>query len=222
MNYLHCPGRGTRGRLRPMARIPRKFQAGRCYHVMNRGNRRATVFHKDRDYRALLRILAESQERVAMRVLAVCLMPNHFHFVLQPNENKDMSKWMHWVMTTQVARYRIANNTIGRIWAGRFKSFPIQHDAHLLAVLRYVERNALRAGLVSRAEDWRWGSLSWRGARRPMVAVTEPPVPLPNDWSCWVNMPQTSAELEAMRRCANSQTPFGDPEWVDRVQRGHD
>lgn len=148
-----------------------------------------------------------------MPLLAVCLMPNHFHFVVRPGAPGELSQWMHWVLTTHVARYRQAHGTEGRIWQGRYKSFPIQNDGHLLAVMRYVERNALRAGLVQRAEYWPWGSLHWRNAGLPGIALTDPPSGLPGDWVRWVNEAQTTAELEAMRKCVNSQRPFGDAHW---------
>jgi putative transposase len=191
--------------------------ANHCYHVINRGNSRKTVFHGDGDYRAFLRVMAAASERIPMRVLAACLMPNHFHFVLQPFADGAISRWMHWLMTTYVARYRRVHDTVGHIWQGRFKPFLIQQDAHLLAVMRYVERNALRAGLVQRAEQWRWGSLQWRQGPRPPIAVAMPPAPLPRWWTDWVNEPQTSAELNAMRHSVNTEQPFGAPEWIGKA-----
>ncbi len=204
-----------------MARIPRSLQVGYCFHAINRGNRRAVIFHQPRDYRAFLGILSEAQERIDMPLLAACLMPNHFHFVVRPGAPGELSRWMHWVLTTHVARYRKAHGTEGRIWQGRYKSFPIQNDGHLLAVMRYVERNALRAGLVQRAEYWPWGSLHWRNTGQPGIALSDPPSGLPGDWVRWVNEAQTTAELEAMRKCVNSQRPFGDVHWLaNNVSQG--
>jgi putative transposase len=204
-----------------MARVPRAFLGGHCYHVMNRGNARATVFHSHRDYLRFLKILNEAQERLAMTVFSACLMPNHFHLVLRPHARGDMSRWMHWVMTTHVARHRKVHDTVGRIWQGRFKAFPIQQDAHLHAVMRYVERNALRAGLVQRAETWPWGSLHWRDAGQAPIELADSPAGLPAGWIQWVNEPQTSAELEALRRSAHYQVPFGDADWLKTVEWGH-
>jgi putative transposase len=201
-----------------MARIPRSVLVGHCYHVINRGNRRATVFHDARDYDAFMNILAATAARFDVGIIAACIMPNHFHFVLRPMAKGELSRWLHWVLTTQVARYRRVHGTEGRIWQGRSKTFPIQHDAHLLAVMRYTERNALRAGLVTRAEYWPWGSLRWRGAQRSPVELMESPKALPPDWNRWVNEAQTSAELEALRRSVNRQLPFGDAEWIKQIQ----
>ncbi len=89
-------------------------------------------------------------------------MPNHWHFVLRATEDGGMSDFLRWVSLTHTMRLHAHYHTTGEkhIYQGRFKSFPVQDDAHFLTVCRYVERNALRAGLVARAEDWKWGSLS--------------------------------------------------------------
>src|SRR6188768_4585641 len=104
----------------------------------------------------------------------------------------------------------------GRVWQGRYKAFVIQGDAHLLTVLRYVERNALSANLVRRAEEWEWGSLYWRMHDCAPFALEESPVPLPGNWRDYVNAPQTADEVAAIRTCVNRQSPFGAPDWVSR------
>ena len=147
-------------------------------------------------------------------MLAACLMPNHVHFVLQPLAAKDVTKWMHWLFTTHSRRYNDKYEKVGHVWQGRFKASMAQCDQHLLTVARYVERNALRAGLVSRAEDWKWGSLCWRLASRPPVALTRMPVELPSWWKDFVNQPQTAAELAEVRQSVNKQKPFGEPGWI--------
>jgi putative transposase len=122
---------------------------------------------------------------------------------------------MQWLLTAHVRRYHRYYGSSGHVWQGRFKAFPIQHDAHLLQVMRYVERNALRANLVVRAEDWWWGSLAWRrSAHRPSFLAT-PPVSLPDEWLDCVNEPESAVELAALRRSVNRCTPFGDTAWVE-------
>ena len=107
--------------------------------MINRGNARAQVYHNQSDYQAFLTLMKLAGERVSMRLLAYCLMPNHFHLVLWPYNDGDLSRWMHWLLTTHVSRYHRINGTSGRIWQGRFKAFPIEQDAHLLTVMRYVD-----------------------------------------------------------------------------------
>jgi len=142
-----------------MPRSIRALPGGLCYHVINRGNCRARVFHGEADYRECLKLMAAACERLPLRLLAYCLMPNHVHFVLWPQEDGEVSRWMQWLTTTHVRRHHRRHGTDGHLWQGRFKAFPIQRDEHLLSVLRYVERNPLRAKLVARAEDWPWSSL---------------------------------------------------------------
>ncbi|MGE3808719.1 MAG: hypothetical protein AB7K24_28980, partial [Gemmataceae bacterium] len=104
---------------------------------------------------------------------------------------------------------------------GRFKSFPVAEDDHYFTVLRYVERNALRARLAKRAESWRWGSL-WRRREteaEPKLTLTDGPLPLPADWAKHVNSAQTEAEVETVRRSVCRGTPFGPEEWQKSVAR---
>ena len=137
-----------------MPRSSRPTPGGYCYHVLNRGNARAEVFHKESDYAAFVALFEPACQRLKMRLLAYCLMPNHFHLVLRPYNDGDLGRWMQWLMTSHVRRYHRHYGSSGHVWQGRFKAFPIQEDEHFLTVLRYVERNALRAGLVQHAEDW--------------------------------------------------------------------
>ena len=139
-----------------MPRTARASVGGICNHVINRGNARGDVFLKDADYEAFLKAMSHACVEIAMPVLAYCLMPNHFHLVVWPKADGDLSGWMHWLLNAHVRRYHKHYHSSGHIWQGRFKAFPIQQDEHLLTVLRYVERNAVRPGLVKRAERWSW------------------------------------------------------------------
>jgi putative transposase len=197
-----------------MPRTARAARGGWCYHIVSRGNRRADVFHASCDFLAFEGLIVEAQSRAGVDLLAACLMPNHIHLIVRPLEDGDMAAWMHWLLTTHVRRFHARHETSGRIWQGRYKAFPIEQDGHLLTVMRYVERNALRAGLVPRAEAWRWGSLAWRLGLAPGPRLTDPPCPLPVGWDKYVNEPQTPAELEAIRICASREVPFGSIAWA--------
>jgi len=199
-----------------MPRPPRLLFANQCYHILNRANRRAEIFHEPADFAAFTALMVRAQERVNLPVLAACLMPNHVHLVVRPTGDDDIARWTRWLFTTHVRHYHEKYGTTGRLWQGRYKSFLIQDDHYLLSVLRYVERNAQRAKLVARAEEWRWSSLNWRSARAAPLALSAPPLELPPYWSEFVNQPQTSAEVEAIRTSVNRQRPFGDPDWVER------
>ncbi len=197
-----------------MPRTARASVGGMCYHVLNRGNARAKVFHKQEDYAAFLKLFPQAVERLAMRILAFCLMPNHFHLVLQPHNDGDLGRFMQWLMTSHVRRYHRHYDSSGHVWQGRFKAFPIQQDEHLLAVLRYVERNPLRANLATRAEAWNWSSLRERLNGEPSELIHPSPVTLPRDWLARVNRAQSKAEEESLRRSIQRGTPFGSDHWT--------
>src|ERR1041385_1414085 len=141
-----------------MPRVARKAPGGVVYHVLNRANGRLRLFKKEDDFLAFEKVLLSAWERVPIRILGWCVMPNHWHLVLWPAKDGQVTAFMRWLTLTHAQRWKHAHDAVGHghLYQGRFKSFPIQEDGHLLTVLRYVERNPLRAGLVSSAQDWRW------------------------------------------------------------------
>ncbi|HUU22923.1 MAG TPA: transposase [Phycisphaerae bacterium] len=192
---------------------------GMVYHVLNRSNARRQILDSPADYELFEQVLEQAHQRVAMRTVAYCPMPNHWHLVLWPRADGDLSEFMRWLTVTHTQRWHAAAGTAGtgHVYQGRFKSFPVQSDVHCLRVCRYVERNALRAGLVPRAEDWRWGSL-WRRQSGGAEALLRPgPVGLPEDWLELVNQPLSQEELDALRLCANRGRPYGGPIWTKRT-----
>jgi putative transposase len=200
-----------------MARPLRNSPGGYCYHVLSRGNARQRVFRKPADYEAFVGLFDAAHEVVPMRLLAYCLMPNHFHLVLWPREDGDLSRWMQWLLTTHVRRYHEHHHTTGHVWQGRFKSFPIQADEHLLTVLRYVERNSLRADLVKAAALWPHSSLrAWNSPARPKW-YSEGPVKRGKDWLKHVNQPQSEGELLALRRSVERGIPYGGERWQQKT-----
>ena len=201
-----------------MGRTLRAAEGGIIYHTLNRANARLAIFADDGDYDAFMRVLAQGVTRHDMRLLAYCMMPNHFHLLLWPRGDGDLSDFMGWVTLTHTQRWHAHHRTTGsgHLYQGRFKSFPVESDEHLLTVCRYVERNALRAGLVVQAEDWRWGSLRRYGASdAPTTGPLLSPWPIerPPDWKLRVNMPMSPAEEEAMQRCIRRGQPYGSASW---------
>jgi len=202
-----------------MPRNTRFADGGYVYHVLNRGNNRQRTFHDMTDYSQFLKAMAQAHDRLPMCVLAYCLLPTHFHLVLWPVHGGDLSEWMNLLMTTQVARHHKRHHTSGHLWQGRFKAFPIEEDEHLLTVYRYVERNPLRAGLVDRAEAWRWSSL-WVLQRPPLPKyLVAGPVTRGAGWIDAVNRPQTKAEVAAIRECINRGRPCGSESWRNEAAR---
>ena len=208
-----------------MARRLRIDRGGIAYHVLNRRVGRLPLFEKDEDYAAFEKVLDQAHVRSPMRVITYCLMPNHWHLVLWPAHDGQLSTYMQWLTTTHMRRWHAHRGTrgTGPVYQGRFKSFPIQEDAHLLTVCRYVERNPLRANLVEHAEDWPWCSLARRrqkgAASAWLTATDEWPVRPPRNWRPVVNRPEYGAELEVLRRSVNRGAPYGELSWQKHTAR---
>lgn len=194
--------------------------AGVVFHVLNRGVRKLRLFDKPRDYRAFLKVLAEAQARVPIRCLAFCLMPNHFHLVLWPRTDTELSAFMAWLTATHSKRWHARRRTTGtgHVYQGRYKSFPVSTDTHFLRLCRYVERNAQRAALVARAEDWPWGSLAQRTTGRSSIRLDDWPVERPADWLDLVQL-EVIDETAELRQALRRSTPYGPEEWRVRVAR---
>jgi putative transposase len=186
---------------------------------MNRAARRAPIFQTEQDYDAFVRTLSEAKGRLPpMRILAYIVMPNHWHLLLWPFAHGDLSRFMHWLTTIHSCRWNVAHGTCGAgaVYQSRFKSIPVQEDVHVLRVWRYVERNALRANLVSRAEQWTWSSLNGRADSTPLLDA--PPIDLPIDWIDIVNEPQTQAEIDAIRKATEREEPYGHDDWREEMR----
>jgi putative transposase len=208
-----------RGNMVGMPRPKRVCPAGEVFHVLNRAVARLTIFEKPDDYGAFLQVLQETWQIVPLPIFALVVMPNHWHFVVRPDGDDQVSEFFRRLTVTHTMRWHAHYQTggTGHLYQGRFKSFPVQSDEHLLRVMRYVERNPVRANLVERAEQWRWGSAWARRQRDPAVRrwlaeLTDPA--LPRQWRAWVNKPQTEAEVAAIRHCIRRGAPFGDDRWV--------
>ena len=210
--------------LTTMPRTARIAPGGYVFHVLNRGNERREIFEADGDYLAFLRALTTTLDHVPLRLLAWCLMPNHWHLVLWPEKDGQLGAFMQRLTTTHVRRWRLFRQSVGHghLYQGTYKSFPVQEDDHFYTLCRYVERNPLRAKLVRRAEDWPYNSL---GCTRHAAAASEAPplatwpLPRPRNWTALVNQPQTEAELEAIHTSIRRGRPFGSPQWQKRTAK---
>jgi putative transposase len=199
-----------------MPRTLRASVGGLWYHALNRGNGRATVFHKPADYDAFIETMADARARLPLDILGYCVMPNYFHVVVRPRGDGDLSRWMQWLLMSHARRYHSHYRTSGHVWQGRFKAIAAQDDGHLVAVLRYVERNALRAELVTRAEDWKWSSLPGWQRGDALLWFGDPPV-RDKRWLARVNDPLSSGDLARLRLSAERGRPYGDESWTKRT-----
>jgi putative transposase len=191
---------------------------GMLFHVLNRGVGRMRLFLKDADFEAFERILERTLETRPMRILAYSLMSNHWHMVLWPEHDGDLGAFMQKLTITHARNWQVYRRRVGygHLYQGRYKSFPIEGDEHFYQVVRYVERNALRANLVRRAEAWRYSSL-WRrmhGDAASRKLLSDWPLPRPRSWVQYINQPQSETELESIRRSVQRGQPYGSEAWV--------
>ena len=179
-----------------MPRTLRKCPAGNVFHILNRAVARLQIFEKPDDYAAFIKVIEETVDLIQLPIYSMILMPNHWHFVVQPSDDGQVSEFFRRLTVTHTMRWHAHYKTSGsgHLYQGRFKSFPVQGDEHLLWVMRYVERNALRANLVEAAEDWQWGSAHLRRlpkSKRPTWLQLPQKFSLPRNWRSLVNKPLT-------------------------------
>jgi REP-associated tyrosine transposase len=203
-----------------MPRHSRVSPDGFVQHVLNRGDHRETLFHKPGDFRAFLIAVAETACRIPMRILAYCIMRNHFHLLLWPYRGADLPDFMHLLMSIHISRYlrHYPPASPGHIYQTRYFNSIVETGSSVLAVAKYVETNALSAGLVRRAEQYPWSSASPTALNfdeRPVLA--EWPIAKPPEWLTLLNLRTPAQDLKRIQRSASRGAPYGSPAWVDRV-----
>jgi putative transposase len=200
-----------------MPRPRRQCTGGMVYHVLNRANGRLHIFKGRKDFDAFEGILGEVMARVPIRLCGYCLMSNHWHLLLWPHNDGDVSQFIRLLTVTHTQRWHASHGTagIGHVYQGRFKSFPVQGDAHYLKTLAYIEGNALRADLVSDAVDWPYSSLAVRsGLQKEGIVLSPGPVALPEAWAGYVNRAPDQATRQRLENSIKRGTPFGSETWT--------
>lgn len=175
----------------------------------------------------MLRVLEQARERFPrVKVFSLCIMPNHWHLVVRPSRDGELSLFMRWLTQTHTQRWRHAHGTVGdgALYQGRFKSFIVQEDEHFLVLCRYVERNPLRARkrLARSAQAWRWSSAGIRASGEKWMRELlddDWPVPRPRNWPALLNEPQEEQDLRAVQRSIERNRPLGDDKWTIRTAR---
>ena len=210
-----------------MPRPLRPIDDGLIYHVINRGNNRQPVFVKKGDFQAFLIALTDLKQRKPFELYGYCLLTNHVHLLLRP-VGASISWIMQSLLVSHTQRYHQHHHSGGHVWQGRFKSPVIQNDDHLLTVLRYIEANPLRAGIVERAEDYPWSSYPAHGMGAAdnlidSLVTYEQLSPHPGirrrKWADKVHRPLDESTLSSIRRSNHSGLPYGNPGWVKRLAK---
>jgi putative transposase len=193
---------------------------GIVFHVLNRSARRSRLFFEPADYLEFEGVLAVALRKFNVRLLAYCVMPNHWHLVLWP-EADDLPRFMHWLTLIHARQWHDSkgSNGQGYVYQDRYRAIPVQGDNHLLTLIRYVERNPLRAGLVERAENWRWSSLWYGRSNCHQIHLSDWPIVKPSDWIAVVNQTPKSDDDAAVQKAIRQRRPFGEGEWSEVTAR---
>jgi putative transposase len=207
-----------------MGRLPRPSEEGLVYHALNRGNNRADVFADPEDHEAFLTALSKTQQKYPFRLFGYCLMTNHFHLLLRPGPGQSTSRILQSLTIAHTWRYHRRHHTVGHVWQGRFRSPVIQDDEHLLVVLRYIEANPLRAGMVADPAEYRWSSYQAHGLGHsdPLLspipefeALGRSPSERQARWRRKVKAAQHQDEIDRVRSSLRTGKPLGTPEFVE-------
>ena len=174
---------------------PVRIVADFVYHVTNRSAAGVTLFDSRAAYRAFVNLIAEAQAARPTRLLAYCVMPNHWHFVLWPETDHAVERFVGWLSLTHAKRFHRWHGTRGQVYPERYEAVAVQADANLYRVVRCVERNPCAARLASTADAWPWSS----AAAGSPIRLADWPAPRPPGWKDYVETPIETAELQRIR-----------------------
>lgn len=141
-----------------MARLPRLTVAGYPHHVIQRGNDRQTIVRDDQDRQRLLDLWTEHAKTFKVAIHAWVIMDNHFHLLATPETQEGLPQMMQAVGRAYVRYFNLRHKRTGTLWEGRYRSTLIESERYLLACMAYIDLNPVRAGMVTRPEDYRWSS----------------------------------------------------------------
>ncbi|MEK8023642.1 MAG: transposase [Candidatus Hydrogenedentota bacterium] len=202
-----------------MARLARIVIPDCPHHVIQRGVRSLPIFASDADRKLYLGLLMEHAEQFGIEFWAWCLMTNHVHLVAVPSDPDALARGIGEAHRRFTRHINARAGVAGHLFQERFHSFPIQHDGHLLNVVRYVELNPVRAGLSNQAHAYAWSSAAHHALGKPDPLVRNSPVrDLAPDWKDQLRA-RTDPVIDDIRRHTRTGRPFGDQAWVKKLER---
>lgn len=197
-----------------MPRMARLVVPGYPHHVTQRGARKQKTFFREQDYEKYIEIMAAIKRKLEVAIWAYCLMPNHVHLIVVPNRHNGLAQLFGQSHRTYALEINRRDGWQGHLWQERYHSF-VMDEEHLLAAVRYVETNPVRAGLCSDPSQWKWSSYHAHLSRKDDLLVEVGPMQERIvDWKKFVAIPTPGAELESLRKHSKSGRPIGDPGFV--------
>ena len=202
-----------------MPRMARLVVPGYPHHVTQRGSRRQRTFFRESDYRSYLKLLSKAKESADAEIWAYCLMPNHVHFVVVPNKKDSLATLFSNAHRRYTRKINKRNRWQGHLWQERFHS-SVLDEQHLIAAVRYVELNPVRAKLCERAEEWQWSSaVAHATGKNDLIVNVRPMLELIPDWRVYLAEDESVDLLDKMRENSRAGLPSGSSSFVDRLER---
>jgi REP-associated tyrosine transposase len=205
-----------------MPRIARIVVPGHPYHVTQRGNYRQAIFRNDEDRSQYLSWVNEYSRKFHLSVWAYCLMDNHVHFIVQPREEKSLAKVFSVAHMRYAQYFNNERKASGHLWQGRFYSCLLD-EPYLMAAMRYVERNPVRAKMVKRSWQWKWSSaaahIGETDERVDVVAIKESVGVSMGSWREYIDSDDNTPEVEAIRRHTMTGRPLGRDGFIGKLSR---
>jgi putative transposase len=204
-----------------MPRHSRVDIGGEVYHIVNRANGREFIFQNEDDYLSVIYTIEETLKNYPLDIFSFCIMSNHWHFAVRSHEDGDVGKFFGSMTQKVTQRWHAYHRTTGsgHLFQGRFRSFLVQTDAYFIQLMKYVETNPLRANMVEKAEDWKWGSLYQRINRQDLASgiLAKWPVEYTGDYLADINKPLSESFLRQVRHSSTCGTPLGDESWMQQI-----
>lgn len=202
-----------------MARMARVVVPGYPHHVTQRGNRKQRTFFEPSDYRAYQRMVSRAKDEAGVEIWGYCLMPNHVHLIVVPERDDSLAMLFREAHRRYTRRINSREGWRGHLWQERFHSFPMD-EAHLLAAVRYVELNPIRAGLCERPTDWQWSSVHAHICRKDDLLVTvNPMLDRIGDWISYLSDSDSIYhQLDTLRKHTRTGRPAGDEGFISMLE----
>lgn len=201
-----------------MARLARVVLPGHPHHITQRGNRRQDVFFQDSDYSDYLQFLKEWCDRERVEIWAYCLMTNHVHLIVKPEESSNLAKAIGETHRRYTRMINLRENWKGFLWQGRFASFPMDEE-WLLRAAAYVELNPVRAGMVKEPWEYRWSSIHAHlsGEDKDQIVAPTRLLELVDDWGEYLDRARVQ-EPDEIRKHECTGRVLGSTRFIEQAE----
>jgi putative transposase len=202
-----------------MARIPRIVAPGLPHHIVQRGSRRQRTFFDEWDYSKYLEIMSERCNRHGVEIWSYCLMPNHVHLIAVPQGENDLRKAIGEAHKRYTERINQREGWRGHLWQERFSSY-VMDEKYLMATVRYIALNPVRAGIVNIPEEYPWSSAqAHKTGQDDRLVRVKPLSDIIGNWENFINDPITNRDLNIIRRHEKNGRPLGEANFIEDLEK---